>query len=180
MDEERRGRPGTYAAALLLAAILAGVVVVRLLLPEERPDRDPALGGGSSLPAATTLVAGSGVHGTVVLRQGNCQPRVVGRTGGLGCELRPTSRRLYVYSPPIGGSEIEGAYYRGGRRPASVGRSDGQGGYAIALPAGAYSILVEDRGRSYCRSFSGGLACAVTVRAGERVRRDLEIDHGSS
>jgi hypothetical protein len=170
-----RPRPGTYVAALLFAAILAGTVAVRVLAPSEQRER----GTGTTQATGTTRAAGSGVHGTVTLREGDCQPGVVGEPGGSGCRVHPASRRVHVYSPPIGDGAVEGAYYHGGRRPTSVGRSDSQGKYAIDLPAGSYTILVEDDGRFYCHSFEGGRACAVTVRAGERVRRDLEIDHGS-
>jgi hypothetical protein len=168
------GRHGlwSYAAPLTLVAVLAGVVVARVLLPAQRPlppERE----------TRTTVAAGSGVSGTVTVREGDCQPGVVGEAHRTGCGARPVSRRIYVYSPPIGAAAIASAYYRGGLRPVSVGRSDGRGNYAIELPAGSYSVLVEDGGRHYCNSLAGGRACAVTVRPGKRARHDLEIDHGS-
>jgi hypothetical protein len=165
---------GALVALLLFAAILGSVVVVRALLPTQQPLPAPETPG-----TTTTLAAGSGVHGTVTLREGNCQPGVVGETRAIPCDVHPVSRRVYIYSPPVGDNEVDGAYYRGGRDPKAIVHSDGQGNYAIDLPTGSYSIMVEDDGRHYCNSLSRGRACAVTIRAGEHARRDLEIDHGS-
>ncbi len=169
-----RHRLGALVAVLLFTAILGSVVMIRALWPTQQPL--PAL----EAPGTTGVLAtGSGIRGKVTLREGNCQPGVVGETRAIPCDVRPVSRRVYIYSPPVRDNELDGAYYRGGRRPKAIVHSDGRGNYAIDLPAGSYSILVEDDGRHYCNSASGGRACAVTIRAGEHLRRDVEIDHGS-
>jgi hypothetical protein len=129
-----------------------------------------------------------GIYGTITLRTGNCMPRVVtrGEDGTLNlpprqdpCTVAVVDREVYIY--PVLGSKYKwrGTYLPGDVAPLRVVRSK-NGFYEVEVPAGSYSVLVEDEGKKYCMfGNSNDEACAVTIKAGELWEYQILINHAS-
>ena len=116
------------------------------------------------------------------------QPRIVHRredgTVDMPPERDPCTRRLvdreiYIYSVLGLKHEWRGPYLPRAMPPLRVVKSK-NGLYEIELPAGSYSVLVEDEGKKYC--MFGNMndeACPVTIKAGELWEYQILINHAS-
>jgi hypothetical protein len=176
---------GVMARSGSAMAGMAAIVAVMLLAGGCAGVRGDRTGGGSG-PSPTRTSARSGdegiVFGTVQVREGNCMPGPVpaGEPRPNPCNTRPVATTVYAHSPLAVGPAGEPQYPTPGA-PVKVVRSAGDGTYELALPAGRYSILVDDGGRPYCNTFEvragQSLACPVEVEAGLRTQHDITIDH---
>ena len=127
-----------------------------------------------------------GLYGTITLITGNCMPSMVDvdRQGNIivspgpnPCRLTVIDREIYIMEP-IEGSHRWGGPYLPVDSSAVKSTKSTNGIYEVELPAGTYSVFVEDNGKKYCnRSGMKGEACQITIRDGQRWEYNIEIDH---
>ena len=134
------------------------------------------------------LTIPEGIYGTVMLRTGDCMPQVGRRRKDGTLELPPrqnpctftiVDREVYIY-PVLGSKHTwRGTYLPNDVAPFRIVRSK-NGFYEVELPAGSYSVLVEDGGKKYCMfGNSNDEACPVTIKAGELWEYQILINHAS-
>jgi hypothetical protein len=101
-----------------------------------------------------------GLHGTVTLASGNCMPGPDINS----CANTKVSRTIYIRGPATI-ANMDGTYLKTKTNLVAQATSDANGYYEVNLPAGVYSVFVEDGGREYC-NLGGGLGeeCQVTVK----------------
>lgn len=85
--------------------------------------------------------------------------------------MTPVVRTVYIYSPVTFGQYQANQY----SSPIASTVSGSDGAYSITVPAGSYSVIVDDGGVKYCNLFSAGFACPVTVGQ-TSVPYDITID----
>lgn len=95
---------------------------------------------------------------------------------GSECSSITVSRKIYIREP-AGAENMKDTYLENKTTLIKSINSDNNGFYQVELPAGTYSIFVEDEGKEYCNSFgSYGKACQVTVGSGIK-EYNIKIDH---
>lgn len=121
--------------------------------------------------------------GTVVLRTGNCMP---GPAVPDGCTTEPVATTVSVHEPlvrPTGATDDAAPGHPSPGPAVASGRSGDDGRYEFAVPAGRWSVLVDDDGRPWCNRFEqtpeGLVACPVTIRAGQTAQHDITIDRAA-
>ncbi len=130
-----------------------------------------------------------GIYGTVMLRTGNCMPQVrIRRKDGTldlpprqnPCTLTIVDREVYIYRVLSSKHKWRGPYLPNDvAAPLRVVTSK-NGFYEAELPAGSYSVLVEDDGKKYCMfGNTNDEACPVTIKAGELWEYQILINHAS-
>lgn len=115
-----------------------------------------------------------GVSGKIYVKQGNYMPSP-GQSPNLG---RPVKCDIFIYElTKREQASGTGTYFANIQtKLIAKGRSDDNGSYSIALPAGQYSIFVDDAGQLYANSFDGkGNINPVTVKKDSVTNRDITI-----
>jgi hypothetical protein len=121
-----------------------------------------------------------GIYGTITLRTGNCMPRL--RFGDERDKIPPTDpcawsivdRQVNIMQP-IEAPNSRGPYPPRDLVPLKVTQSF-NGFYEIALPAGKYSVFVEDNGKKLC---SWGGDCQITIGKDMIWEHNIRINHAS-
>lgn len=72
---------------------------------------------------------------------------------------------------------IPGVYRTPDAAVVAETRTDADGFYELALPAGQYSVLVQDLGDWFCDRPTAEGVCVVTVPAGDIVQNDIFVDY---
>jgi hypothetical protein len=95
------------------------------------------------------------------------------------CTFAPVDREIYIYSVLRSKHQWRGPYLPRDIPPLRVVKSK-NGFYEIELPAGSYSVLVEDEGKKYCMfGNTNDDACPVTIKGGELWEYQILINHAS-
>ncbi len=114
----------------------------------------------SSNPTTTpTPTISVGISGIVSVVAGNCMP------GVSTCVTTHPTRKVYVYKS-LSNSDMDGTdLVPGAGTLVATTMSDTSGAYALSVPAGTYSVLVESQGKQYCNIFgeNANEVCSVTV-----------------
>ncbi len=117
----------------------------------------------------------SGLYGKITKTTGNCMPRSVDSnysvTSSNTCGTSPVSRTLYVYPTLTGPLGIARPF----PNPIAVTSSNENGSYMLSVPAGSYSIFVDDDGVKYCNLLSDGSLCPVTI-SNAQLQYDININ----
>lgn len=102
----------------------------------------------------------TGVSGTVLFQEGNCQPPV-----GDSCKTYPVSRNVRIYEyTTTRQTEGEAPFFSSvSTRLVSTVRSDKEGFYEARLAPGKYSLFIEEDSLLYANLFDqrGGILVAV-------------------
>ncbi len=110
--------------------------------------------------------ARTGIYGTVTLTSGDCMPGEPSKTNP--CTQTKISRTVYVREPATSANMDTVPNYNYLKTETKLVKqtvSDANGYYEAELPAGTYSVFVEDGGKEYCNSFGGqGEACQITLK----------------
>ena len=121
-----------------------------------------------------------GIYGSVIERYGDWMPTIGQYPKG---GERPIKREVYVYEYTKM-SDVKSFGYvhfdMDTMPTALVARtqSSKNGFFEIALPAGTYSVFIEDEGKLYCSSGDGqGGLNPITVKSGEAHEVTLVLDH---
>ncbi|MBI4095733.1 MAG: carboxypeptidase regulatory-like domain-containing protein [DPANN group archaeon] len=116
----------------------------------------------------------TGIHGTVTLTSGDCMPGEPSRTHP--CTQTKISRTVYIREPATI-ANMDGTYLKTKTNLVAQMTSDSNGYYDVTLPAGTYSVFVEDGSKEYC-NFGGGLGeeCQVTVTDGGMAEFNIDIN----
>jgi hypothetical protein len=140
--------------------------------------KEPAADTGWSEPDYAARVSiTEGVWGAVLRRRGHGTPAAA--------PTAPLETAVRAW-PVLQDAELERADDRPGvpgvyRTPAASvvaeARSDADGFYELALPAGQYSVLVQDLGDWFCDRPAAEGVCLVTVPGGEVVQNDIFVDY---
>jgi hypothetical protein len=95
------------------------------------------------------------------------------------CHMTTVDREIYIMEPIMGSHRWGGPYLPLDLTALKSTKSK-NGIYEVELPAGTYSVLVEDNGKKYC-SWSGmkGEACQITIRNGQLWEYNIEVNHAS-
>jgi hypothetical protein len=134
-----------------------------------------AAGAGGGSAGSTSINERGVLAGRVFLVEGNCQRG--SPDDPTGCLVRPVSRKVLVFTPPLRMGAFRDANYVGHRAPAVASWSRADGRYAIRLRPAEYSVLVRKvNGRLYCNQFASGAACQVSVQAATRTEHDVRIE----
>ncbi len=123
----------------------------------------------------------AGIQGRVIWKEGNQMPGPGQRNGG----SRPVEREILIYG--LAGSKDvvaagEGGFYKEVHTHL-IGslRSDREGNYHYALPAGTYSVFVKEKGLLYAnRSDGEGNINPVIVSAEGIAKLDIVIDYAAA
>jgi hypothetical protein len=116
-----------------------------------------------------------GAYGTVILRTGNCMPRIVGSAESSDpCRYRPVDRRIYIFDyadelplrRPTDKELILKSY-----QPIKFIDTN-SAFYQVELPVGRYTLMAKDEGTLY----PGGL---VIFEPGKRKETQLIINRAS-
>lgn len=127
----------------------------------------------------------TGIWGTVTWLEGNHQP---GSSPNAGAGT-PISREVRFFEPLTMADAVEATdrtdahsvYDSVSGTMVQAVTSDAAGFYEAELPAGTYSVLVEDEGDWFCNSVSGdGILCAVEVSADTATQYEIKIDYAAS
>lgn len=125
-------------------------------------------------PSQPNLIK-QGVYGKVTLASGDCMPSA-GPELEKKCFMGGISTKVYVREP-ASTKNMDSVYLKIPTKLITVADSNNDGFYETELPAGTYSIFVEDNGKEYCNFDDGrGGKCLVTVKNGT-IKYDLQIDH---
>lgn len=128
-------------------------------------------------PSKQQATIQQGVYGTVTLNSVNCMPPTTSNCP----KTQKVARHIYIREPANikNMSKIGGDYLQNPPRLIKETNSANNGIYQIALPAGTYSVFVDDEGKEYCNSFAEqGKACQITVGTGA-VEYNITIDHAA-
>jgi len=107
-----------------------------------------------------------GIYGTVTVKSGNCMPSF--DISNSSCKAVRVSKEIYIREPATL-KDMEGVYLKEKTTLVKKITSESDGFYETALPAGTYSIFIEDEGKEYCAgSGAQGEACQVTITAGPK------------
>ena len=122
-----------------------------------------------------------GIYGSVIERYGDWMPTIIGQYPKGG--ERPIQREVYVYEYTKM-SDVKSFGYvhfdMDTMPTALVARtqSSKNGFFEIALPAGTYSVFIEDEGKLYSDQIDGqGGLNPITVKQGEAREVTLVLDH---
>ena len=122
-----------------------------------------------------------GIYGSVIERYGDWMPTIIGQYPKGG--ERPIQREVYVYEYTKM-SDVKSFGYvhfdMDTMPTALVARTQsGENGFfEIALPAGTYSVFIEDEGKLYSDQIDGlGGLNPITVKQGEAREVTLVLDH---
>lgn len=117
----------------------------------------------------------TGIRGTVTLTSGNCMPGEPSRINP--CTQTKISRTIYIREPATM-ANMFGGHLRTKTNLVKQIASDANGHYDANLPAGMYSIFVEDNGGEYCNFFGGqDEACQVTITDGRMAEFNIDINY---
>ena len=149
---------------LIAVLIIAAIALVFAFTSQQKPlaysDKDEL---EPQMPAPMT----TGIRGSVTLISGDCMPGEPSKTHP--CTRTNISRAVYIREPATSAN-------RSTAKLVKQITSGANGYYEVELPAGTYSIFVEDEGREYCNFFGGlGEACQITIT--DKVAEfDINID----
>jgi hypothetical protein len=128
-----------------------------------------------------------GIYGTITLRTGDCMPLSVkeGKDGRLivpprknPCTVTVVDRDVYIF-PVLRSHYKWGSYLPTDIAPLRTVTSK-NGFFEVELPPGSYSVLVESRGRKYCRwSNANHEACPATIKMGELWEHQIVINQAT-
>lgn len=117
-----------------------------------------------------------GISGKVLLKMGNAMPSLNHKTS----EGAPVSRMVFIYELTRRTDAIANGtlYSHIKTRLVAKTQSDTTGYYAIALPAGKYSVFVETQGGLFANIFDDkGNISMVEVKKDSVSKRDIVINN---
>ena len=122
-----------------------------------------------------------GIYGSVIERYGDWMPTIIGQYPKGG--ERPIQREVYVYEyTKMSDVKTFGyVHFDMDTMPTALvawTQSSKNGFFEIALPAGTYSVFIEDEGKLYSDQIDGlGGLNPITVKQGEAREVTLVLDH---
>lgn len=143
-------------------------------------DSGPAIAGDTAWSApdyAAGVTISEGVWGAVLRRRGHGTPEAE--------EAAPldVGVRAWALLQDAGleraddRPDVPGVYRQPGEPVLAETRTDPDGFYEMTLPAGQYSVLVQDLGDWFCDRPAADGVCRVDVVAGATTRNDVNVDY---
>ena len=123
----------------------------------------------------------TGIWGTIANQEGNCMPGIGGSESS--CKTYPVKRtvRIYEYTlmkdaTPVSG---EAVFYSGFKtKLIKEVAADKQGFYQAELPAGQYSVVIQEKGNWYANGSDGqGGLNPATVTAGAATELNVTMNY---
>lgn len=158
---------------------IAGVLLLLIILLNgcglNNVDQSPAStnsntnAGNETAPEKSQPRISQGAFGRVEVYSGNCMPGPAEIKSG--CSIKRDSRKIYF-------KEQTTSQNKNQAKLVKTVQSDSQGNYQAELPAGKYSIFIEDEGGEYCNGGNGaGIMCPLEIIQGQAKELNLRVDH---
>lgn len=163
---------------LFLVVPIVALLAVGCNLSQQTPPpiiavSTPSTSSPIQTPQTPVVTIKRGIYGMVTIASGNCMPGPGGWPST--CIPKGISTKIYIQEPETARNfEID---LKHSTKLVKEITSTETGFYEASLPAGTYSIFVDDNGKKYCNSIVGlGKVCQVTVGAGI-TEYNIRIDH---
>ena len=112
------------------------------------------------------------IDGIVTIRTGSCQPV------SPPCKVAPLAHdRVWVFPLIVGASQDWTHPDTSDLTPVAETTTDDAGHYAADVPAGAYSVLVDDGGEPVATKTGDGGLDVARVAAHETTVHDIQVNH---
>ncbi len=136
-----------------------GIAFSLLAACDERQDKPSSCNAESAYSRNESKVTvGNGVWGTVTFTEGDCMPRIGGKST---CKTCPVQRTVRIYNYTTLNDVVDDAnphdsfYTSFNTTLIKEVEADTNGFFQAELPAGTYTVVVIENGKLYANSFNG-------------------------